>query len=178
MTFLEFASILTRKYSACIVAIIRTPFSRKVWGTSNPSCKFTPSRYTFHPERFVDMIRLGDIIPGGLLCTAEVVVAIWCASLPVYRPLFRRFTPGLVTRGSHSNSRRGYDMNSRGTYGQHSEVNTHISSSGQRGVHRSGIAITDDITMMTHANVNGKWVRLANDDEAEAGLVDKTPNDS
>jgi hypothetical protein len=136
---------------ACIVALIRLPYARKVGGTVDPSW---------------------DMIPGGMLCVAEVVVAILCASLAVYRPLFRRFMPGLMTTVDGSGYKSGYKANSRNTndFLNSGGTSTHISANGTRGPRRPGIAITDDISMMTHKNINGHWVRVEDDDD-EAGLV-------
>lgn len=88
------------------------------------------------------------MIPGGLLCVVEVTVAILCASLPVYRPLFKRFASGLTTTG-HSDY-RGYSHGTSDYVGRGSRVNTRITSSGRRSSRRGGINVTDDISMTTH----------------------------
>lgn len=109
------------------------------------------------------------MIPGGMLCVAEVVVALLCASLAIYRPLFRRFMPSLGT--THAGD-YNYRDNSRGPndYLHGSQVSTRITANGTRLPRRGGIAITDDISMSTHTYANGKWVQVPDDDD-EAGLV-------
>ena len=115
------------------------------------------------------------MIPGGLLCVVEVTVALLCASLPVYRPLFKRFAPGLTTGTGDSNYYPRYGVNSHAasTYlGPSSHVNTHItSSSARRSSRKGGINITDDISMITHTNINVKWVRVDEDEDDDARLM-------
>ena len=101
-----------------------------------------------------------------MLCVVEVVVAILCASLPVYRPLFRRAAPGLVTPAGTSAYARSCGNNSGvGGHYSNSQVNTYISSGGHRSLHNGGIAVTDDINMMSHTHDDGKWVRISDDDD-------------
>ena len=155
----------SKTFSACVIAAIRIPYARKVGGTANPSCRSlavnTCSSHTWTDSSCA----IGDMPPGGMLCVAEVVVAILCASLPVYRPLLRRFIDSVA-----STSDPKYRGNSRGTNEYlGSGVNARIAGGGKQASARAGISITDDISMMTHTYVNGHWERVADDDET--GLV-------
>ncbi|KAH8426472.1 uncharacterized protein LDX57_004209 [Aspergillus melleus] len=136
---------------ACVVAAIRLPYARRVGGTSNPSW---------------------DMIPGGLLCVVEVTVALLCASLPIYRPLFQRLTSSGPATNSGGDSKDRPNSHGAGYYlGRDKQVNTRITaSSGRHSSHRSGINITENISMMTHTYVNGKWAPVTEDDD-EARLV-------
>jgi hypothetical protein len=152
--------------SACVVAAIRLPFARRVGGTVDPSCELlTPNDY----ETRICTDLLGDMIAGGLLTVVEVAVALLCASLPVYRPLFKRFAPGLS-----SATTSGYKNRSSGPsdyLGSGGGVKTHVSTNSKRGnSYRPGINITDDISMTAHLYVNGEWERVADD---EVGLFPK-----
>jgi hypothetical protein len=52
-----------------------------------------------------------------------------------------------------------------GGHYSNSQVNTYISSGGHRSLHKGGIAVTDDINMISHTHVDGKWVRISDDDD-------------
>ena len=112
------------------------------------------------------------MIAGGLLTVVEVATALLCASLPVYRPLVKRFAPGLTS----STITSGYKTRSSGPsnyLGSGGGVKTHVSTSSKHGSSgRPGISITDDISMTAHLYANGKWVRVADDE------VDLFPEDT
>lgn len=111
------------------------------------------------------------MIPGGMLCVAEVVVAHLCASLAIYRPLFRRLAPNLSSTADAYN----YRENSRGPNDYPgSQVSTRITANGSRVPRRTGIAVTDDIDMSRHAYVNGKWVQVPDDDDQAELFPPKT----
>jgi hypothetical protein len=135
---------------ACVVAAVRLPFARRVGGTSNPSW---------------------DMIPGGLCCVVEVAVALLCASLPVYRPLFTRMVSGHSTKGNSQQPGRSRDASDYIHSG--GQVSTRITASKRHSSHRGGINITENISMKTHAYVNGRWAPMPDDDD-EAYLVPGT----
>ncbi|KAL4816045.1 hypothetical protein BDW67DRAFT_175825 [Aspergillus spinulosporus] len=135
---------------ACVVAAIRLPFARRVGGTSNPSW---------------------DMIPGGLCCVVEVAVALLCASLPVYRPLFARMVSGHSTTGNSQQLGRSREASDYIHSG--GQVSTRITASKRHSSHRGGINITENISMKTHAYVNGRWAPMPDDDD-EAFLVPGT----
>lgn len=115
------------------------------------------------------------MIPGGLLCVVEVAVALLTASLPTYRPLFE-FLGVAGSSRNQSKYARGASRNTSDFLG--SQVSTRITGGGNRSSRRAGINITDDITLMTHAYVDGAWVRVADEDDDAAGLVPPKKKDS
>lgn len=103
-----------------------------------------------------------------MLCVAEVVVAILCSSLPIYRPLLGRI-PGLgsaITLSSYKGSGNGGTSSNLGNRRvSHSVGSTLITAGGSRGPHRQGVAVTEDVNMTRHAYVDGKWARVYDDDD-------------
>lgn len=97
------------------------------------------------------------MIAGGLLTVVEVAVALLCACLPVYRPLVKRFAPGLTTAAVPS------DYKSRSTCP--GGVKNHASTTSNKRGSRRRINITNDISMTAHTYVNGERVLFADDDE-------------
>ncbi|KAL2869888.1 uncharacterized protein BJX67DRAFT_370670 [Aspergillus lucknowensis] len=135
---------------ACVVAAIRLPYARRVGGTSDPSW---------------------DMIPGGLLCVVEVTVALLCASLPIYRPLFQRMVSGHSTAGN--SQQPGLSHGASDYIRSGGNVSTRITASKRHSSHRGGINITENISMKTHTYVSGRWVPMPDDDD-EAYLVPGT----
>lgn len=116
------------------------------------------------------------MIPGGLLCVVEVMVALTTACLPTYRPVFEFL--GWTTRARTDGSGYGYRSNSRGTNDfLGSNISTHVTSGPNRSSRKVGISITDDISMMRHAYKDGRWVRVSEDefDDARGILPPKVP---
>jgi hypothetical protein len=95
------------------------------------------------------------MVPGGMLCVAEVVVAQFCACLVIYRPLFSRFISGASVVNTYNN------VHSNSNYG--GQVSTLITANKSRGPGRSGIEVTNDIRKSTHTYEGGNWVQVADE---------------
>lgn len=113
------------------------------------------------------------MIPGGLLCVVEVVVAILTASLPTFRPLLGYFGYTGSTNNSRPSAGRGKNSRTTSNF-LGSQTSTRITTGGERSARRpGGISITDDISLTTHTYVDGEWVRVADEDDDDATrLVD------
>ncbi|KAJ0106743.1 hypothetical protein J7T55_001267 [Diaporthe amygdali] len=119
--------------SACIVSIVRLAYSEKVGTTADGSW---------------------DNIPAGLASAAELMVGFLAASMPTYRPLYRRLRHGDF-EGSNGASNSGYE------YRFEHPRNTVKITGGNGGAPLSGtgINVTNQFEMNIHPNHRDKWVR-------------------
>ncbi|XXH02501.1 hypothetical protein Hte_008877 [Hypoxylon texense] len=161
--------------SACIVSIIRLPYS----------------------------LRLGEFdgswtgIPAAMINNAELMAGFLAASIPTYWPLYRRWVQGI--KGSirdrdkskpYNHPRSGKDRGIK-TFGvtnsgnedtiytntlpRHVEIEGgEASNSGQRNP--GGINVTEQIELVRHTKTNGAWMWVPDDDETR--LCDTAPTTS
>lgn len=147
-------------HSACIVSIVRLAYSEKVGTTADGSCRLhkspmfsTHKRIKFVPRADVNFTS-GDNIPAGLASAAELMVGFLAASMPTYRPLYRRLRHGDF-EGSNGASNSGHE------YRFEHPRNTVKITGGNGGAPLSGtgINVTNQFEMNIHPNHRDKWVR-------------------
>ncbi|RYP25741.1 hypothetical protein DL767_008294 [Monosporascus sp. MG133] len=121
--------------SACVVSMVRVAYSLMVGSTANGSW---------------------DNVAPGFVSSAELLIVILAASIPTYRPLYRRFV-----QQNHGYKSQGSSRTVKVSVGRIVVPNSDVS-----------VHITDQVELIRHANRNGKWVRVA--DEEEPPVVDRS----
>ncbi|RFU74508.1 integral membrane [Trichoderma arundinaceum] len=127
-------------FSACIVSIVRLAFTLAVGSTADGSW---------------------DNMPAGMLSVVELMTGILAASLPIYRPLYRRIVSRDIAGSTERSSENPYANGSR---------SVKITGGGYSKNNSDGIVVTDevDIDLSPYNRKGGAWVRV--EDEDESGL--------
>ncbi|KAI1479680.1 hypothetical protein F4774DRAFT_425801 [Daldinia eschscholtzii] len=127
--------------SACIVSVVRLAFAFEFDSTSDSSY---------------------DNIPFCLLAVVELMTGILAASIPTYRPFFRRImntdSQHLITSPKNTDS-RGSKSNSGGGIGIGPQISGGTPS-GQLERDFPGINVTSHIELARYTNMGGNWIRV------------------
>ncbi|KAI1433477.1 hypothetical protein GGR50DRAFT_705391 [Xylaria sp. CBS 124048] len=133
--------------SACIVSIVRLAYSLIISSTADVSW---------------------NNVKPGFVSAAELLVGILAASIPTYRPLYRRYFQRLKNVSGNS----GNDSNPPGK-GQLPSQSRGANISARQGVtvNGPGVHVTDEIELTRHTFRDGAWVRLADEEATESRQV-------
>ncbi|KAI8628967.1 hypothetical protein F5Y19DRAFT_464918 [Xylariaceae sp. FL1651] len=132
--------------SACIVSIVRLPFSIKV-GTNDGTW---------------------DAAPTVIVSVVEITIGMLAVSIPTYRPLYR-----YLFGGGSDNTTTTYVSSYKETlhknlYGKDTQNDVNVTSPGMHiGPGHDGINVTNHIELIRHTNRSGSWVRVLDEDEEE-----------
>ncbi|KAI0972146.1 hypothetical protein F4678DRAFT_472144 [Xylaria arbuscula] len=118
--------------SACIVSIVRLAFSLVVSSTSDPSW---------------------NNVDTGFVSAVELLVGILAASIPTYRPLYRRYIQRSTTLYPKQNS----NFPSQGQVSARSH-NANKSAKNRAPVSGPGVHITDEVELTRHTFREGNWI--------------------
>ncbi|KAL7948446.1 hypothetical protein V8C42DRAFT_314482 [Trichoderma barbatum] len=134
--------------SACIVSIVRLAYTLAVGSTADGSW---------------------DNMPAGMLSVVELMAGILAASIPIYRPLYRRVVARDTVGSTQRSSENPYALGSRSvkiTAGPFTKTNS------------DGIVVTEEVNidLSPYNRKDGAWVRVG--DEDESGLYTPHANRS
>lgn len=106
-------------------------------------------------------------MPAGMLSVVELMAGILAASLPIYRPLYRRLVIREAVGSTERSSENPYANGSR---------SVKITGGGYSKNNSDGIVVTDevDIDLSPYNRKDGAWVRVG--DEDETGLYSPHAN--
>ncbi|KAI0838463.1 hypothetical protein F5Y06DRAFT_287197 [Hypoxylon sp. FL0890] len=130
--------------SACIISIIRLAFTIKVGSTADGSW---------------------DDIPAGLLSVVELMFGILAASIPTYRPLYRRIIGGSATLAPISNTPLlrldyGSKKTKANSCGSDSQLTEGFFAGHFQGGDLAGTSVTNQIELGKHTN-GGNWQQIS-----------------
>lgn len=133
--------------SACIVSIIRLAFTLKVGATADASW---------------------EDIPAGLLSAVELMAGILAASIPTYRPLYRRIVYGSINLSTNTDAMPSYGDHPDRKYSKgksrdlslDTQLSVGVTAGGFAATSRQGINVTNQIELVRHKNMGGNWVRV------------------
>lgn len=120
------------------------------------------------------MFVTGVAAPTLLISQVEVCVGILVVSIPTYRPVYRKLLYGTAESQASpgiSDPRPlaylGFGKIG-GNYDSHNSSKHHvdITAGGKVRGEREGISVMDDVELVRHAQRDGAWVRVS-DDETE-----------
>lgn len=135
--------------SACIVSIVRLPFSLKV-GTDDAAW---------------------DTVPTAIVSVIEITLGMLAVSIPTYLPLHEHIfggRRGVCRKGSGASSCRYKETLHMGFYGECTRNDVNVTSPGTHvGCSHGGINVTNHIELVRHTNKSGNWVRVTDEDEDE-----------
>ncbi|KAI1128787.1 hypothetical protein F5Y10DRAFT_168159 [Nemania abortiva] len=126
--------------SACIVSIVRLPFSVSI-GTNDETW---------------------DVVPNAIVSLIEITVGMLAVSIPTYRPLYGYiFGRGDFSDGNSTHACSFKETLHMGLYGERMRNDVEVTSPGIHiGCDHSGINVTNHIELVRHTNKSGKWVRV------------------
>ncbi|KAI0433899.1 hypothetical protein F5Y09DRAFT_350484 [Xylaria sp. FL1042] len=135
--------------SACIMSIVRLPYSIKV-GTNDETW---------------------DAAPTIIMNVLEITAGMLAVSMPTYRPLYKHIFRGGISKDRSSTQVCRYkETLHMGLYGKGTHNDVNVSSPGVHlGSNHSGINVTNHIELVRHTNKSGQWVRVTDEDEEELG---------
>lgn len=155
-TYPDVARSNPKLYSAFVVSIIRQAYAGKVGSTADSSW---------------------DDMPAALVSVAELMAGFLAASIPTYRPLWRRIFPkgdrSSMNIGDGSSGQKSCSVKS-GQWPGNTKMQTKVSvGAGSRARALDmcgGISVTRDIELATHPTAGGRrdcvWTRMS-DGESE-----------
>lgn len=87
----------------------------------------------------------GDNVPTGFVSSVELLVGILAASIPTYRPLYRRYIQRTTGQGSQYKS-----GNSSNGHGPSQSYSAKISAARSGMMDGPGVHVTDEIELISH----------------------------
>ncbi|CAG8952807.1 hypothetical protein HYFRA_00009052 [Hymenoscyphus fraxineus] len=125
--------------SACIISFIRLGYGSKVGSTADGSW---------------------DNIPAGLASVAELMIGILAASIPTYRPIYRRFMNGSAmaqTQAGYNSDRQNYGNDSSLNKSTLRRVQIFSQHDGEPREKGDGIHITNQVEMSVYDSKEEEW---------------------
>lgn len=118
----------------------------------------------------------GTAIPAAYLSEAEICVGFLVVSIPTYRPMYHKIVHG-TAHSTESDSSVGPGYNVKiGSNGYNKTASNLVQLSPDQTLNSmtQGISVTDDVELVRHAQRDGTWVRVSDENNNDERVYEPT----